>query len=43
MKTDLNLAIIQNQMCELQNESHLRSEVLKNLSGLKYWLFFFGF
>lgn len=43
MKNNGELAYINSLMNDKICESRLRGEILKNLKGLKYWLFLLGF
>lgn len=43
MKNNNELSYINSTLNDKISENRLRSEILQNLKGLKYWLFLFGF
>lgn len=43
MKNNNELSYINSLMNDKISENHMRSEILQNLKGLKYWLYLLGF
>lgn len=43
MKNNNELSYINSTLNDKISENRLRSEILQNLKGLKYWLFLLGF